>query len=122
MSETAALQEIRLALGTLPSLRLFRNNVGVLRDHTGRAVRFGLHPGSSDLIGWRSITITPDMVGQKVAVFTALEVKAPGGTHKVTVEQHHFIQAVETAGGIAGVARSPAQALLAFGLHPTEAP
>lgn len=121
MSESAALQAIRLALGRLPGLRLFRNNVGVLRDREGRPVRFGLHPGSSDLIGWRSVTITPDMVGKQVAIFTALEVKAPGGTHKVTTEQHAWIRAVEAAGGIAGIARSPDQALLALGLHPTEA-
>lgn len=120
MSESAALQAIRLALGTLPGLRLFRNNVGVLRDSEGRPVRFGLHPGSSDLIGWRSVTITPEMVGQRVAIFTALEVKAPGGTHRVTTEQHTFLRNVEAAGGIAGVARSPEQALLALGLYPTE--
>jgi len=119
MSETATLQSIRLALGTLPGLRLFRNNVGMLPDREGRPVRFGLHPGSSDLIGWRSITITPDMVGKQVAVFTALEVKAPGGTHRVTAEQRHFLDTVEAAGGFAGVARSPEQALLALGMHPT---
>lgn len=121
MSETAALQEIRLALGLLPGLRLFRNNCGALRDHTGRLVRYGLaNPGGSDLIGWRTVTITPDMVGQRVAVFTALEVKAPGGTHRVTQEQRRFLDVVEAAGGIAGVARSPAQAMLALGLHETE--
>jgi hypothetical protein len=120
MSETGALQAIRLALGLLPDLRLFRNNVGMLKDLQGRPVRFGLHPGSSDLIGWRSVVITPDMVGQRVAIFTALEVKAPGGTHKVTAEQRQFLDIVEAAGGIGGVARSPDQALLALGLHPTE--
>lgn len=120
MSETAALQEIRLALGLLPGLRLFRNNCGALHDHTGRLVRYGLaNPGGSDLIGWRTVTITPDMVGQRVAIFTALEVKAPGGTHRVTAEQRNFLNTVEAAGGVAGVARSPAQALLALGLHPT---
>lgn len=120
MSETAALQAIRLALGMTPGLRLFRNQVGALKDHAGRLVTFGLCRGSSDLIGYRTVTITPDMVGQRVAVFTALEVKAPGGTHRVTAEQRHFLDVVEAAGGIAGVARSPEQAMLALGLHPTE--
>lgn len=120
MSETAALQAIRLALGCVPGLRLFRNNVGALKDQAGRLVRYGLAAGSSDLIGWRSITITPEMVGLQVAIFTALEVKAPGGTHRVTAEQHTFLRNVEAAGGIAGVARSPDQARLALGLHPTE--
>lgn len=121
MSETAALQEIRLALGLLPGLKLWRNNCGALRDPTGRVVRYGLaNPGGSDLIGYRSVVITPGMVGQRVAIFTAMEVKARGGTHRVTAEQRHFLDVVEAAGGIAGVARSPAQALLALGLHPTE--
>lgn len=122
MSETAALQAIRLALGLIPGLTLWRNNCGALRDHTGRLVRYGLaNPGGADLIGYRTVTITPDMVGKQVAVFTALEVKAPGGTHRVTQEQRHFLDTVEAAGGIAGVARSPDQALLALGLHATEA-
>lgn len=134
MSESKTKTDIMLAIGSLRGIRIFNNPVGSAwqgqtLQHTGtrlvlsnpRRITFGLHPGSSDLIGWRSITVTPDMVGQQVAIFTALEVKAPGGTHKVTAEQHAWIRAVEAAGGIAGVARSPDQALLALGLHPTEA-
>ena len=40
---------------------LFKNNVGKLRDERGNLVTFGLCKGSSDLIGWTPITITPDM-------------------------------------------------------------
>ena len=58
--ETEIQQRIRLALGTHPHIRLFRNQVGQLPDpRTGRPVQFGLARGSADLIGWRSITITP---------------------------------------------------------------
>lgn len=120
MSETAVLQAIRLALGREPDLRLFRNNVGVLRDAKGRPVSFGLHPGSSDLIGYRTVTVTPDMVGQRLAVFAALEVKMPGGTHPVTTGQRHFLDIVHAAGGISGVARSPEQARIALGLAAPE--
>lgn len=120
MTEAVTLQAIRLALGTTPGLRLFRNNVGAMRDPTGRLVTFGLCKGSSDLIGWRSVTVTPDMIGQRIAIFTALEIKAPGGTHRVTAEQHTFLRVVEEAGGLAGVARSPDQARLALGLLPME--
>jgi hypothetical protein len=74
--ETTIQQQIRLALGTRPDLRLFRNNTGTLPDpRTGRPVQFGLARGSADLIGLRTVTITPDMVGQQVAVFTSIEVK-----------------------------------------------
>jgi len=104
-SEQHIQQHIRLACGT-GATRLFRNNTGVLRDANGRPVSFGLCKGSADLIGWTTRTITADMVGQQVAVFTSIEVKAPTG--RLTPEQRQWLAAVETAGGIAGVARSVA--------------
>jgi len=104
-AETEIQQRIRLALGTTPHLRLFRNQVGQLPDpRTGRPVQFGLARGSADLIGWRTVTITPDMVGTRLAVFTSIEVKAPTG--RLTPQQHAWMGVVRSAGGIAGVARS----------------
>ena len=103
--ETTIQQQIRLALGTRSDLRLFRNNTGTLPDpRTGRPVQFGLARGSADLIGWRTITITPDMVGTQLAVFTSIEVKTPTG--RVRPEQHAWQRTVSDAGGIAGIARS----------------
>jgi hypothetical protein len=108
-AETTLQQRIRLALGTRPDLRLFRNQVGQLPDpRTGRPVQFGLARGSADLIGWRTITITPDMVGQQVAVFTSIEVKTPTG--RVRPEQQAWLNTVQHCGGIAGIARSVADA------------
>ena len=109
-AETNLQQQIRLALGTHPDTRLFRNQVGSLPDpRTGRLVTFGLARGSADLIGWRTVTITPDMVGQQLAVFTSVEVKTPTG--RIRPEQHAWLGAVHGAGGIAGVARSVPDAL-----------
>jgi hypothetical protein len=103
--ETEIQQRIRLALGTHPHIRLFRNQVGQLPDpRTGRPVQFGLARGSADLIGWRTVTITPDMVGQQLAVFTSIEVKTPTG--RLAPLQANWLDAVQNAGGIAGVARS----------------
>lgn len=101
---------IRLALGR-GLVRLFRNNTGALKDQQGRLVTFGLCKGSSDLIGWRTTTITPDMVGRDLAVFVAIEVKDKG---RATPEQLAFIDAVRKAGGLAGVARNidEAQAII----------
>lgn len=110
MSETAILQNIRLDLGREPNLRLFRNNVGVLRDEHGRPVRFGLHPGSGDLIGFRTVIITPEMVGQMLAIFTSIEVKTQSGQPRP--DQILWADAVRAAGGLAGVARNPEQARL----------
>lgn len=103
MSEQTTQQQIRLACSTGP-VRLFRNNTGVLRDQNGRPVQFGLCKGSGDLIGWTTRTITPEMVGQTVAVFTSIEVKSATG--RLRPEQRQWLDAVQAAGGIAGVARS----------------
>ena len=108
-AETTLQQQIRLALGTRPDARLFRNQVGSLPDpHTGRLVTFGLARGSADLIGWRTVVVTPDMVGQQLAVFTSIEIKTPTG--RIAPAQQHWLGAVRSAGGIAGIARSVADA------------
>ena len=101
-NEAYVQNKIRLAVGS-GDVRLFRNNTGALLDMQGRLVKFGLCKGSSDLIGFRSITITPDMVGQKIAVFSAIEVKDKG---KATVDQKNFINIINNAGGYAGVAKN----------------
>jgi hypothetical protein len=109
-AETDLQQRIRLALGTRHDLRLFRNQVGQLPDpRTGRPVQFGLARGSADLIGWRTVVVTPEMVGQRLAVFTSIEVKTTTG--RLTPAQHAWLGVVRGAGGIAGIARSVGDAL-----------
>jgi hypothetical protein len=121
-SESDLLRMTLAALGSRHDVRLFRNHVGA--GWTGRAITssrreivmianaqrctFGLAPGSSDLIGWRSIKITPDMVGKHVAVFVAIETKSPRG--RLTPEQRAFIETAKRMGALAGVARSVEEA------------
>jgi VRR-NUC domain len=69
-----------------------------------RPLHAGLCKGSSDMIGWTRKIITPDMVGQTVAIFTAIECKTIG--HKATEDQIRFIEAVNKAGGIGKIAYS----------------
>lgn len=107
MSEQEIQQRIRLELSR-GTARLWRNNTGALQDARGQLVRYGLCPGSSDLIGYRSVVITPDMVGTTIAQFVAIEVKRPG--NKPTQEQLSFLATVDRAGGVAGVARSVGEA------------
>ncbi len=103
MTEQQIQQHIRLTCSRGP-VRLYRNNTGTLKDSNGRPVQFGLAKGSADLIGWTTRTITPGMVGQQVAVFTSIEVKTATG--RLRPEQRQWLDAVQAAGGIAGVARS----------------
>jgi len=120
MKESNLMRSILLALSkALPNARLFRNNTGMawagkvihqtasglmaLQD--ARPLHAGLCEGSSDLIGWTTVEITQEMVGAKVAVFTAVEVKQPG--KKPTESQANFLQRVQEAGGLAMVATDP---------------
>lgn len=107
MLESSLMRDIQIRLSALGA-RLLRNNVGMLEDRTGQKVRYGLCVGSSDLIGWYAVEITPDMVGKKLAIFTAVEVKTLTG--RLTKEQVNFLEAVKSAGGIAFVARSVEEA------------
>ena len=120
MSEHLTQQQILLAHGS-GSVRLWRNNVGtgwagqaakvtpgnlravaqalrpgdvVIRQ--GRPLHAGLCVGSSDLIGYRQV--------DGLAQFVALEVKSPTG--RATKEQSQFLEHIQVAGGLAGIARS----------------
>lgn len=104
MRESSILKLVRLAASRL-GITTFRNNVGSYRDPEGRWIQYGLAKGSSDLICWRGVRVRPEHVGSMIAVFTAIETKSRGG--RLTEEQKNFLDAVERAGGIAIVARSP---------------
>lgn len=127
MKEMDILRSVmRLSTG---SVRLFRNNVGVFWAgkvervrapcrievtpadvviRNARPVSCGLQEGSGDLIGWRTVEVTPDMVGQRLAVFTSLEVKAARG--RATPAQKNWHDAVRAMGGLSGVVRSAEEA------------
>ena len=85
-SETRVQSLVRLRAPYV-DMKLWRNNVGVLINDVGVPVRFGLANDSkklneqlksSDLVGWRRVIITPDMIGKVIAQFVALECKKAG--------------------------------------------
>jgi hypothetical protein len=106
-SEHEIQQRIRLTCGR-GAVRLWRNNTGALIDQQGRFVRFGLCKGSSDLIGLRSLEITPELVGQRLAQFVALEVKTAQGV--LSPKQRAFLRVVQQLGGVAAACRSVEEA------------
>lgn len=83
----------------MPEVVLWRNNCGVLADRHGRAVRYGLCPGSSDLIG----ILAPS------GRLLALEVKRP--SERPTAEQTRFLDLVRRMGGVAAIVTSAAEAV-----------
>lgn len=117
-SESRVQSEVRLA-APARNFRLWRNNVGVLKNEAGTPVRYGLANDSaqlnrrlksSDLIGWRRLVITPEMVGGLVAQFAAIECKHAGWRYKGDDHeqaQNRFVSLVAADGGYATFATGP---------------
>ena len=81
-----------------------RTKLGNLVIEDPNLIQYGLKKGSSDLICIYRIEITPEMVGKKIGIFTAIEIKTEKGV--VSKEQKDFINTITKLGGIAGTARS----------------
>lgn len=82
---------------------------GSLLLRNPRPFSTGVPAGFHDLFGGVEVTITPDMVGSKVAVLTTIEVKSSKG--KAREKQERFAETVAAMGGRTGFARTPEQAV-----------
>jgi len=99
-------------------IKLWRNNVGVLTDERGIPVRYGLANDSpklnailksGDLIGWRPVVVTRDMVGSTIAQFVSRECKRPGWIYSGTEHEEaqlKWVQLIVADGGDACFATS----------------
>lgn len=119
MNESEIQQKIQIEAATHGSI-LLRNNCGAFTDATGRHVRYGLgntskkrndEIKSSDLIGITTITITPQMAGTRVGIFTAVECKSSDWNPNKALDRHELAQQtftdwVKARGGFAGFAYS----------------
>ena len=74
---------------------IWRNQVGLFKTLDGRTVNIGIK-GSSDLMAVKPTVITPEMVGQTLAVFVAVEVKTATG--RQSEPQKKWQKAVEKLG------------------------
>jgi len=108
-AETNIWRKIALTFSPL-GFRLFRNQRYKGKIVRGDVVTSGYADcgvggdGGSDLIGWRSILITPAMVGRRIAQFVAIETKTVTG--RASDMQQAFINAVRKDGGLAGICRN----------------
>lgn len=91
MNETELMNRILVAISAIPGVLAWRNNTGALKVDD-RFVRYGLCPGSSDIIGLYN------------GRFFALEVKTARG--QVSAQQFAFLKAINANGGIGKVVRS----------------
>ena len=101
VAERDVLRAVRLAIGQLPDVVLWRNSSGVT-NVDGRVMRFGLGVGSADLVG----LLAPS------GRFLAFEVKSPLG--RTSRDQDLFLELVRRVGGFACVVRSVDDALNAI--------
>ena len=80
------------------SWRLFVNAMG--RGLSGRS----LAECSFQLVGWRTVRVTEDMVGMDIAQFAVVETRSRG-ERVLSPEEMNFARQVREAGGFAGVAQ-----------------
>lgn len=83
--------------------RLGASGPGWVRLVNFQRIRYGLCVGGADIIGWVPITIKPEHVGLRVAVFLAVETK--GERTPVTDQQINFLERLAADGGIAVLTR-----------------
>lgn len=85
-----------------------------------RPLHAGLHIGSGDLLGWRTIVVTPEMVGTKISQFVSIEVKSPNARtdRKRAEDQKNWRDAVNAAGGVGVQVTSVAEATQALSTAP----
>ena len=117
MKESDLSRLIQLELSA-DGVRVWRFPVGSYELADGRRITVGI-AGMSDLLGFTPVTVTQDMVGQTLAVFTACEVKRPGAytDKKRLLSQEMFCAAVRRQGGLAGIANSVEEARVIIGQH-----
>lgn len=105
ISEAQVNHMIREHMAPRQDLVLWRNNRGVATGANGAPLRYGVGPnGASDWLGYRIVTITPEMVGKTLAQFVAVEAKAPDAGAPDDA-QIRFIERVNASGGKAIVVR-----------------
>lgn len=118
--EGVVLAEVIAFCAKVPGLRLTRNMSGTIKAR-GRVYRFGCFtPGGPDLLGWYTRNDDGTNFGD-LAVFVAIEVKAPGGADEVhysktLLAQRAFLKEAVAAGCIAGVVHSVEECAALLGL------
>jgi hypothetical protein len=111
-SETGVQNKVRLD-ASKAGHRLWRNNVGVLKDARGIPVRFGLANDSAnvnakiksgDLIGMKRILITPEHVGHIIGQFWSVECKHAGWKYRGDAREEAQLRWINTIIALGGCA------------------
>jgi len=112
------MRQLMVDLSALRDILVFRVNVGTGWTSSSKPIRYpngdmllrkarpfhtGLPKGFHDVLVFRKITITADMVGQDIAQVVTVETKTKIG--RPTKEQLGFQKAVTAVGGLSLIAR-----------------
>lgn len=102
MSETDIMNQIRVALS--PYCAVFRMNVGLCFTKDGRPMRTGVPVGFSDLFGHRK------------SDGRAFYIEVKTRTGRASAAQLRFLEQMAADGAIAGICRSPEDAMNLLGV------
>lgn len=129
MREAPIVRQIQLAASAIGDCRLFRNSVamcvlgkperirkagpvmlneGDMVVRHGRIAMAGWGGDTADCLGYRTIEITPDMVGKRIAQMCSVEVKSDTG--RASKGQQNWLRIMLEAGACAGIVRSVVEA------------
>lgn len=88
--------------------------IRIIEMMDARMVKFGVlvpsldprktHGGSLDLIGWRTVKITPDMVGKRIAQYMEFDAKTLIYS-RMSPDQKNRVKQIKNAGGVTGLFR-----------------
>lgn len=104
-------------IGTLGEEYMYSTKKGPRKSvelYNARFIKFGLlipssergkiHGGTLDLVGWRTVVITPEMVGKKIAQYLEFDAKTPG-YDRMSPDQKNRVKQILSAGGMTGIFR-----------------
>lgn len=84
----------------------------LIRD--AKPIRAGMCVGVTDLVGWTTITVEPEHIGKKLAVFTAIECRED---LPMAPDRKKFIESVKLAGGFAKIVENVKDLITTVGVY-----
>lgn len=105
MRESDILNDVLRTFGSRPDMRVWRANVGAMRDRNGRLVQFGV-PGQADVTGIMPVVSRCQCGLPHPPVGVRLEIETKSAAGRQSDEQRQYQKIIQRFGGLYILARS----------------